>query len=302
MPETKTKDELSPSADMLDGKLDVADQHDRTAWKRFNSLNTPTKIVAVLVAVVLVVSTGMLWLAHSRSSQSSVKTSKTTVVATPNFAETAAAQATATADANIILSDPLSQNIHNWTISTTGTKNYVFEDGAYHITDNNNTQGAPALLPDMPPSALHIPLAYSLTMEEIKGNDSSVDNSFGLIFRFTILKKGGKIVTTFYTFEVTNTKGGQYQFWKYDDAWGSSVSPWTEIWYHTFGKEFHEGHGSGSINTFKVFMNGSNFTFFVNGKQVGASRDNSISSGQVGMLVNLKGTEVAFRNLILAYH
>ena len=304
LPVVSVEPETTPKrgSSLIGGRQADIDQRVRATWKQFNNLNMPTKIVTVLVAVVLVVSTSMLWLAHSRSGQAPRQTSKPTVIATPNLKATAAARATATADANILLSDPLSQNIHNWTISTNGTKNYIFEDGAYHITDNNSTQGAPALLPEMPPAALHIPLAYSLTMEEIKGNDSSVNNSFGLIFRFTTFKKGGKIVTTFYTFEVTNTKGGQYQFWKYNDTWGSSVSPWTEIWYHSFGKEFHEGHGSGSINTFKVFMNGSNFTFFVNGKQVGTSRDNSISSGQVGMLVNLQGTEVAFRNLILAYH
>lgn len=283
-----------------DGEQDKMALPDRSAWQRFNTLNRPTKIVAALVAIILVISTSMLWLVHVRSGQSTTRTAKPTAAA-PNFTATAVVQATATADANIILADPLNQNIHNWPISTSGSKLYTFKDGAYHITDNNTNQGAPALLADMPPTAMQGSTAYSMTMQEIKGDDSTVNNSFGLIFRFTTYKKNGKTVTTFYTFEVTNTQGGQYQFWKYNDAWGTSVSPWTKIWSHGFGKEFHEGHGTGKANTFKVFMHGSNFTFEVNGKQVGTSQENSISSGQVGMLVNWKGTEVAFTNLLLTY-
>ncbi len=265
-------------------------------------LDKRTKIVAVSLAILLVFSTSLLWLAHSHSNQAARQPAKQ-VHATPNLTATAVAQATATAQANVILADSLTQNIHDWLISTSGTRIYVFKDGAYHITDNDSGQSAPALLQDMPPSILHIPFAYSLTMEEIKGDDTSINNSFGLIFRFTTMKKGNKLVTTFYTFEVANTKGGEYQFWKYDDQYASStVTPWTKIWHQNFGKEFHEGHGPGSINTFKVFMDGSNFTFYVNGKKVGSARDTTIASGQVGMLVNLKGTEVAFTNFLLAYH
>jgi len=40
----------------------------------------------------------------------------------------------------------------------------------------------------------------------------------------------------------------------------------------------------------------------VNGKQVWTFQDSSFASGGVGMLVNLKGTEVAFSNLTLTYH
>lgn len=269
---------------------------------RLAKLDKRAKIAAVLLVVILISSTSLLWLAHSHSHQAVVQPTKH-VNATPNLTATAVAQATATAQANIILADPLEQNIHNWLIATSGTRTYVFKDGAYHITDNDEGQSAPALLQDMPPSILHVPFSYSLTMEEIRGNDGSINNSFGLIFRFTAVKKSGKLVTTFYTFEVANTKGGEYQFWKYDDQYASStVTPWTKIWHQNFGKEFHEGHGSGNINTFKVFMNGSNFTFYVNGKKVGSARDNTIASGQVGMLVNLKGTEIAFTNFLLAYH
>jgi hypothetical protein len=66
-----------------------------------------------------------------------------------------------------------------------------------------------------------------------------------------------------------------------------------------FGKEYRLGHGPGHSNTFKVAVNGKNFTLFVNGKKVGAVQDSSFASGQIGMMVNFKGTEVAFSNLMV---
>ena len=105
----------------------------------------------------------------------------------------------------------------------------------------------------------------------------------------------------FYTFEVVNKKGGQYQFWKYDNSQGPSADPWKQLANHPFGSEFHQGQGPANSNTFKILVNGKNFTLIVNGKQVWLTRDSSLASGQVGMLVNLKGTEVAFSNLKLTW-
>src|SRR5260370_32976394 len=115
-----------------------------------------------------------------------------------------------------------------------------------------------------------------------------------MIVRSSIQSKGGMTVSTFYSFEVVNTPGGEYRFYKYDDSKGSASSPWTELWHQGFGNEFHQGHGSKSINTFKIFANGSNFIFTVNGKQVGPTKDHSLTSGGIGMLVNLNAADLAF--------
>lgn len=207
-------------------------------------------------------------------------------------------QATATVQAdqkNTLLFDPLSTNIHSWTVSNAGPRTFQFKDGMYHIF-NNDATGAIAILHDTPPELLNRPLGFSLTLQEVKGDDSSVNNTFGLVIRFTQQRKDGKTVTKFYSFEVVNKKGGEYQFWKYDD---SATVPWNSLWKHDFGKEFHQGHGKNEKNTFKIFSDGKKFIISVNGKQVGIVSDGSISSGQVGMLVNLKGTEIAFSNLKL---
>jgi len=161
---------------------------------------------------------------------------------------------------------------------------------------DNANNGVAVVLQEKP---YNIAMVYSLTMEEIKGNDSTSSNSFGLIFRFNSVTQHGKLVVTFYSFEVSNTKGGKYQFWKYDS---SKANPWIPIWKHAFGSEFHWGHGPQSRNTFKVFASGKSFSFTVNDKVVGNEQDSSIASGAIGMLVNLKGTEVAFSDLSLTHH
>jgi hypothetical protein len=210
------------------------------------------------------------------------------------------ATATTTVDAkNIILSDPLTTNIHGWPYMASGSMQHVFKDGAYHITDNDTSQGAPAILSDL---VLQGPFVYSLTIEDIKGDDTSVSNNFGMIFRATVQIKSGKAVTRFYTLEVLNKTGGEYQFWKYDDSLGPSSNLWEKLSSQPFGNEFHVGKGPKNINTFKLITNGKNFTLVVNGKKAWTFQDGSFTSGGVGMLVNLKGTEVAFSNLILTHH
>jgi hypothetical protein len=262
-------------------------------------LSQRQKITALaLVVALLCFIPGILLFVHTHPSQMD-KGGLHGEVFTPNLSAMYTAQATATAQANYILTDPLTQNIHNWPIADSGYKVYMFEKGAYHILDNDANQSAPAILPGV---NLTGPVAYTLTMEEIRGNDGNVNNSFGMILRFASQTQGNQSSITFYSFEVVNTHGGEYQFWKYDNSKGKSAHPWTSIWHHAFGGEFHQGQGSKNANTFKVIANGKNYIFLVNGKKVGTAQDASFSSGEIGMLVNLKGTEVAFSDLRLTYN
>jgi serine/threonine protein kinase len=255
------------------------------------------KIFGLVMFVILLLGTGALWFSHLFTN--SKTHTAVTIIKTPDVGATMAAQATATAEANIILVDPLSGNIHNWPILSNGSMMYSFKGGAYHVTDNDDTRGAAAILPDL---ILKGPFVYTLTMEEIKGDDTSVNNSFGMIFRANIQNKNGKSITTFYSLEVLNKAGGEYQFWKYDNSQGSGTNSWKKLGKHPFGNEFHKGQGPKSINTFKIIANGKNFTLLVNGKKEWTFQDSSFASGGVGMLVNLKGTEVAFSNLTLTHH
>ncbi|MHB8598610.1 MAG: protein kinase domain-containing protein [Ktedonobacteraceae bacterium] len=269
----------TPEADVISGSA-----------KSRKAKPLPTVVIAALTLLVVLSSVGIFMYVHLHSGKPTANSLNAPVNSTPNLQATAVAQLTATATANVILSDSLSQNIHNFPINS----NEFFANGAYHILDNANN-GVAVVLQEKP---YNISMVYSLTMEEIKGNDSTSSNSFGLIFRFNSVTQHGKLVVTFYSFEVSNTKGGKYQFWKYDS---SKSQPWQSIWQAPSGSEFREGQGANAVNTLGVSENGKNFVFMDNGKKVGSAQDGSFSTGTVGMLVNLKGTEVAFTNMLITH-
>jgi serine/threonine protein kinase len=255
--------------------------------------------VPIFVLAALLIVCGSLGFAYLHFSSSKRPGGSTiTPAGTPNIPATVTSEAQASAEANSILTDSLSQNIRGWPESSSGPFLFQFKDGAYHITNNDPARVATAIL-----SGEHLdrPFVYTLTMDEIRGDDTSVNNESGMILRFNSQVKNGKQITSFYTFEVVNKKGGQYQFWKYDNSQGPSANPWKQLANHPFGSEFHQGQGPANSNLFKILVNGKNFTLIVNGKQVWSVQDSSLVSGLVGMLVNLKGTEVAFSNLKLTW-
>lgn len=251
------------------------------------------KIAAVLAAAVLLIGAliGTASFLNARPQQAPAgKGNHTSATATP-----AMNPATVTAIVtNTVFSDPLSQNIYNWPVSTSGSRRYFFKDGAYHIANQSLDSAAVVIQQHFTEPAL----AYQLTMQEVKGDDTSPTNTFGLILRYSTSTVRGVEVEKFYTFQILNENGAsQYSFSSYNS--GKSNNPWKTIWKANTGKEFHSGHEPAASNTVKVFANGASFTFYVNGLQVGTARDGSLQSGSVGMLVNLKGTEVAFSNLLI---
>ncbi len=252
-------------------------------------------ILAVLALLIILGAGGSVWYLHGRTgtSKTNAGNTNTPVTGHPNLAGTATAQVQATVDANVILTDALSQNIHNFPIS----KNEFFQNNAYHIANTDGNAVAVVLAGQN----FTIPNAYTLTMWEVKGDDASNNNSFGMIIRFSQQKKGTKTVTTFYSFEVVNINGGEYRFYKYDDSQGTPAKAWTELWHMPFGREYHQGQGTSKTNTIRIFQNGPNFTFSVNGKVIGNAHDGTLISGMVGMLVNLKGTEIAFSNMQITH-
>jgi hypothetical protein len=255
--------------------------------------NLKIVLITGLVLVVLFAS-GIFLMVRAQNHPPAPSTAGATAVSnSPDMGATATFQANATAQANIIVADPLSDNNHNWKLASSGPQLFMFENGAYHIT-NRGGDVATSLLPDETfPSSF----VYNLTVDEIKGNDASINNQFGLIVRFNATSKN---TSTFYLFDIASAKpGGEYQFWKFDNSFGTSVYPWTKLWSKPFGREYHFGHGTANANMFKLAVQGSKFSFFVNNTALGSTADNSLSGGQIGMLVNLKGTEVAFSNLLV---
>ncbi len=262
--------------------------------KRYHGLSTLQKRIGGTFAAVDVLGLlGSIFVANQTQTLSNQKP----VVQSQNNPKTIITQSSAS---NIILEDPLKANIHNWLVSNNGSTLAHFQNGAYHLTNNDADRSSPSVLPDLPDDVTSNPLAYSVTMQQIKGDEGTADNAFGVIMRFNQTKKGGDTKTRFYSFEVSNTKDGEYHFWKYDDSQlDENNSPWKSLWKHQSGKEFHQGKGSKKVNTFKVFADGKNFTLYVNNQKVGTVQDDSFKSGTVGMLVALKDSEVAFSDLRL---
>lgn len=259
-------------------------------------LNTRMKIISLVLAIVIIATGSGIFLATRNHSGLASATPK--AQGTPDRQATAGAQASATVNANIILSDTLSQNTNQWPVGSQGWYSCDFKNNAYHITNHDKAKGAPVLLPG---KTVNGPFTYTLTMEQIKGDQTATTNLFGMMLYATVQNIPGKPqVDKFYAFEVLNSSSGQYQFWKYDNSKNAS-SPWTQLWTKNFGKEFKQGSGSSHVNTVKVIATGKMFTFIVNNKKVGTWKDHSFSSGSVGMLVNLNGAEVAFSNLLLTY-
>jgi serine/threonine protein kinase len=277
------------------GLLPVAQQEeDETPSKDKQKKRTKTwvKVVALALVVVLIIAgigVALLLRSHSMGHPGGAASGTNTIANAPSNA--------ANADPNIIVSDPLNQQINNWLTAPADT--FAFKDGAYHITDHGDHGRASILQNHTFDSS---PMVYTLTTEEITGNDNVENNTYGMIFRFNTKMSGGKQTTTFYSFEVENTNGGYYRLWKYDDTNTSSTGAWTDLWHSKFGQEFHEGHGPQATNTIKIAMNGNSFTFTVNGKTVGKATNNALTGGMIGMTVNLNGTEVAFKNLLVTHN
>lgn len=259
-------------------------------------LTQNAKIAIGMLAILVIILSSGIYLLTRQSSTPSTSVNRNSH-ATPNAMATAAAIATATAQANIILADALDHNSHDWLVGSYNNHIFGFENGAYHIVNNSSDHPAIALLPDID---VPEPFTYTLTMTEVKGDDLTTAanklNLFGLVFRYNQKDQNNQ---AFYCFEVKPTNSNaEYQFRKYDS---SQSDPWSVLWHQPLGSEYHTGQGSANTNTVKVVANGNNFTFVVNGKQVGTSSDNSLQHGQIGMLVNQVGAEIAFSNLLLTH-
>jgi hypothetical protein len=212
----------------------------------------------------------------------------------PNATATAGVYATATVEeTNLILDDPLNENIHDWRQGNFNGQHYEFKDGAYHLRNDDNLTTLAAQF------NLSLPTKYSygLTMQQVTGNQDSPYNFFGLMLRYSVDKKQ---IPTFYFFSIINNKGqSKYQFRRYDGHHaGEGQNPWVATPFeHTVGDELHKGN---QPNTVKIIVDGSHFTFIVNGKQIGDAQDTVYpETGAIGMGVNQKGSEVAFTNFRL---
>ena len=281
------------------GLLPMAPNYPMQADPTRNVVLSRRMKIMLLIAAALLIAVGvggfLLFIHHNHAP---VQNNITVATKNAPSAKSTHVASNTTAQSNVLFSDPLDHNAYNWSINPANT--FAFKDGAYHITAQDNNFGSATVLQN---HVFASNIVYSLTMQEINGDDTNTTNSFGMIFRFTQQNKNNsknQPIITFYTFEVVNVKGGEYQFWKYDNT--NVDKPWQEInnGHLPFGNEFHQGHGAQATNTINIAMHGDQFTVSVNGTKLNQTfQDGSLSMGMVGMLVNLKNTEVAFKNLVI---
>lgn len=189
----------------------------------------------------------------------------------------------------VLFSDPLKQNSNNWIVDN----QHFFKNGAYHVNDLTNN-AASALLEQ---KTFTPPWSYSLTMTQLQGDTTSAANSFGLIFAYT---RVNNYIERFYTFEFTgNSAGGELALFSYDN---SQQYPWQELWSLAISKNLAQAFHAqaGKANTLEVIATANSLTLMVNDRVVGTVQNiKKIGASQFGMLVNLKGSEVAFQNMLV---
>ncbi len=260
--------------------------------------NTTTKkyskiILLALLALVLVVgSGGFFLLRQSAQHQTALNANTGKQIQFHNATATAVANAQATAAVNnIILEDPLSTNIHSWpVVMNDHGRSYFFKNGAYHIRQDGTFLAYAYMANEVLPTNF----AYSLTMQQISGDNTVDFNYYGPILRYN--NNNGHV--TFYMFKIINNKAQtKYQFLSYDSK--NAANPWSNsIWQKNTGKEFH---GAKKSNTVKIVINKNIFTFYVNGIRLGQAHNTLLTDGNVGMGVSHQGNETAFTNLLLTH-
>lgn len=253
--------------------------------------STRQKIMLVAALFILLIGgiSGVLALTHAHNNTPTPTANK------PDLAATAAVQASATAQPKTLFQDPLSQNIHNFPAPNA---QQFFKDGAYHLynpgpANHNAIQLVQQKFPETS-------LTYTISMEEIKGNDNSATNDIGIVLDLNQKNSGSLVITTFYAFEILNQNGhNAYRFFKYNNDTKQATN-WTSIGtLNTPGKELHPGQGPKALNTVKVIDDAGSFTFYVNGQKIGTAHDTSLQPNYLGMLVNNQGTEVAYTNMLV---
>jgi serine/threonine protein kinase len=250
----------------------------------------------ILIAAVVVLIFGSLIFLVTRPPASTPGQSKQSTSSQSNATAAIVTQATATAQANLIVEDPLTSNIHGWPVGQIDTGTYAFSNGEYHIKATSETNDAVALLPN---PRVEGKFVYTISLNEVNGLDNSTDakkvNTFGLLFRLT---QADNDHLSYYAFLIDpNSAQPTYEFQKYDST--QKPDPRTSLWTQKIEDEYNLNHGVN--NVIKISADGPHFTFNVNGKDVGSKDDDALTSGQIGMIVNLRDTEIAFSKLVLTY-
>jgi serine/threonine protein kinase len=239
----------------------------RTVWQMLAD-NVPRLVVISTILLLLISGSSIIYAKYIGSSSGAGRVSRVsaTAIATTNAQKNAKAPVDYLTDYN------------SWPVSST------FFYGAQHQTYYilNNSDNGVALAPYS--GHLFGDFRLSVTMDEIHGKSTDY---YGVAFRCSADQ------ARYYLFEIGDN-GTQYVFWlHYNGQWQNlAVGPIPAY-----------VNKAGQNNTVTIEAQKNTFTFQINGKQVHApvtvSSRFPMTEGQVGLLVEDQGAEVAFSHLYI---
>jgi serine/threonine protein kinase len=173
------------------------------------------------------------------------------------------------------------------------SSNFVYQGNLYYI--HNLSENNPAMAFYHPEqSGSFSDFHLTVTMSQVKLPDGQLNNPsqpdyYGIIIRASIDQ------SHYYLFEIDPFNGNDYMFMRYD----SNAKPnWRFV---SNGVLPSLNSGSNKVNTLSIQAQGNSFLFTVNnvpvGKAIIDSKQPPLQTGQIGLYVEDKGSEVAFSHL-----
>ncbi|HEX7737921.1 MAG TPA: protein kinase [Ktedonobacteraceae bacterium] len=177
--------------------------------------------------------------------------------------------------------DLLALDAENWPKSAT----FFFQSNAYAI-QNTSSLGNPAMA--FYQNHHYGDFRLQVTTRELQGSFDGGDY-YGLAFRAPLDQ------SHYYLFDVTAWNHGQYDFLRYDGE-----GHWSTL---KDGPLTGFQNGAGVTNTLSVEARGDAFTLFLNGRQIGKPISDhtkkALTSGEIGLMVEERGTTIAFSHLYI---
>jgi len=179
-------------------------------------------------------------------------------------------------------------NHDSWPSST----NFFYQGNQYYIHNMSDNNPSMAFYhPEQPGSFSDFHL--TVTMSQVKLPDGLLNNPNGADY-YGIIIRASSDQAHYYLFEIDPVNSNDYMFMRYD----SNAKPNWRFIVNGVLPSLHSG--TSKVNTLSIQVRGNSFLFTVNNTPVGKTITDSkqpLLTGQIGLYVEDKGSEVAFSHL-----
>jgi hypothetical protein len=162
-----------------------------------------------------------------------------------------------------LFTDPLTSNTNSWANDT----HCFFQPDGYHVKGGYLCYAPVGNI------------SNGIVSVDVKQISGPITYFYGIVIRRT--SRGN-----YYLFEIDSN--GKWRFSKVVSSTFADVLPYVP------NAAIHRGLNA--TNRLKVIMQGNNFTFFINGTQVGQATDSTFASGRCGVVDDISSGEVVFTN------